>query len=100
MIDTPDSNEFQPLISISEVITDANEKLDNKLYKSLTYLSDLQFIEKDIDGLKMRLKKDVYCGDYPFEVGYMITSPYDDRKFLIGKVDPLNGFLWFGLWEE
>ncbi len=77
-----------------------DHKIDIKLYKSLSYLSNFEFIEKDDYGLKMRLKKDFYRGEFPFEVGYVVTSEYDDRRFVISKIDPPNGFLWFGLWEN
>jgi hypothetical protein len=99
---TPDSNEFQAMVPVPETGTKipAEEKLDEKLYKSLSYLSGFQFIEKDSEGLKMRIKKDFFGGDFPFEVGYVVTSQYDDRQFLIAKIDAENSFLWFGLWEE
>lgn len=102
MIDTAESNEFQPIIPVPETDTETpvDEKLDEKLYKSLCYLSYFQFIEKDNDGLKMRVKKESFGGDFPFEVGYVVTSAYDDRQFLVAKIDPVNRFLWFGLWEE
>lgn len=102
MIDTPDSNEFQAMTPVpaTDTQTPADEKLDEKLYKSLSYLSSLQFIEKDGDGLKLRVKKECFGGYFPFEVGYVVTSEYDDRRFLIVKTDPVNHFLWFGLWEE
>ncbi len=97
----PDSNEFQTMVPVPETRTQtpAEEKLDERLYKSLSYLSGFQFIEKDSDGLKMRVNKDFFGGDFPFEVGYVVTSQYDDRQFLVAKIDPENGFLWFGLWE-
>jgi hypothetical protein len=79
---------------------ETDPKIDAKLYKSLSYLSNFEFIEKDDDGIKMRLKGEFFRGEFPFEVGYVITSDYDDRRFLIAKIDPHNGFLWFGLWEE
>jgi hypothetical protein len=79
---------------------ETGQKFDTKLYKSLSYLSNFEFIEKDDDGLKMRLKGDFFRGEFPFEVGYVVTSEYDDRQFLISKIDPPNGFLWFGLWQE
>lgn len=100
MIDTPESNEFQGMVPAKDPQKPVDEKLDQKLYKSLSYLSSFQFIEKDGDGLKMRVKKECFGGDFPFEVGYVVISEYDDRQFLIAKVDPANSFLWFGLWEE
>lgn len=100
MILTPDSNEFQAMVPETDTQTPAEDKLDEKLYKSLSYLSGFQFIEKDDDGLKMRVKKDSFGGDFPFEVGYKVTSQYDDRQFLVAKIDLENSFLWFGLWEE
>lgn len=102
MIDTPKSNEFQPMVPVPapDIQIPADEKIDQKLFKSLSYLSQFQFIEKDGDGLKMRVKKECFGGDFPFLVGYVVTSQYDDRQFLVAKIDPENSFLWFGLWEE
>lgn len=93
---------MQPVIPLPEIANGNNaaEKLDAKLYKSLSYLCNFEFIEKDSDGLKMRLKRNSGDADFPFEVGYTVISDYDDRRFLVSKVDPENSFLWFGLWEE
>jgi hypothetical protein len=102
VIRTPDPEKIQPLVPAPEVASGnpAVEKLDIKLYKSLSYLSKFEFIEKDGDGLKMRLKNNFGGDSFPFEIGYTLISDYDDRRFLVSKVDPENSFLWFGLWEE
>jgi hypothetical protein len=102
VITTPDSNEFHAIVPAPAPDKEipVEEKLDEKLYKSLSYLNSFQFIEKDDDGLKMRVKREFYGGDFPFETGYVVTSEYDDRQYLVVKTDPENNFLWFGLWEE
>lgn len=100
VVNTSDSNDFHALIPSPETKNDLpEEKIDAKLFKSLSYMNCFQFIEQDSDGLKMRVKKDFFGGEFPFEVGYVVTSPYDDRQFLVAKTDPENSFLWFGLWE-
>lgn len=74
-----------------------SKSLDFQLYKSLTYLPHLEFIEQDSEGMKMRV---LISGDFPYQVGYTEISNYDDRKFLVTKVDPEHRFLWFGLWDD
>lgn len=70
------------------------------MYKSLTYLPYLEFIEQDSEGMKMRVRTEFVTGDFPYEVGYLEISNYDDRKFLVTKVDPEHHFVWFGIWDE
>jgi hypothetical protein len=74
--------------------------LEQELYKSLQFMKDrFQFIERDEDGLKMRVRSKFLAGEFFYEVGYVVVSDYDDRKFLVTKIDPQNQFLWFGSWE-
>ena len=104
MRNTPQSDELQPIIPVpaveSEAETKPDEKIDFKLYKSLSYLSDFEFIERDNNGFKMRVKTNFRGDEFPFRIGYVVVSEYDDRQFLVSKIDPENCFLWFGLWEE
>jgi hypothetical protein len=60
----------------------------------------LQFIEEDQDGMKMRVRTEFLGGEFPYEIGYLVISSYDDRKYVVTKVDQENQLLWFGMWEE
>jgi hypothetical protein len=91
-------NEIIPVEIIEEPYED--ESLEWQLYKSLHFMKDrFEFIEKDGDGLKIRLRSKFREGEFPYEIGYVVVSDYDDRKFLITKIDPQNQFVWFGSWE-
>ncbi len=72
-----------------------------QLYKSLSNLNDaLEFLEQDINGIKMKVVAKYFCDEFPFDIGYVLVSKYDDRKFLVTKIDPANGYLWLGAWES
>lgn len=91
---------MQPFLAKPIENNEIREK-DLQLAKSLNYLSDrLEFIEKDENGIKLRVKNEYYRGDFPFETGFVVVSAYDDRKFLVTQIDPDNKFIWFGIWEE
>jgi hypothetical protein len=90
----------EPLENKRARVDEIREK-DLQLAKSLDYLKDrLEFIEKDENGMKLRVKSGYYRGDFPFEAGFVVVSEYDDRKFLVTQTDPKNRFVWFGIWEE
>lgn len=94
----PTGNEIIPVEVIVEPFED--ERLEFELYKSLSFMKErFEFIEKDADGLKIRVKGKFNAGEFPYEVGYIVVSDYDDRKFLITRIEPQNQFLWFGSWE-
>jgi hypothetical protein len=94
----PTGDEIIPVEVIVEPFED--ERLEMDLYKSLNFMKDrFEFIEMDADGLKVRLKGKVNISEFPYEVGYIVISDYDDRKFLITRTDPQNQFIWFGSWE-
>ncbi|HBF36306.1 MAG TPA: hypothetical protein DDW50_03195 [Firmicutes bacterium] len=94
----PTGNEIIPVEVIVEPFED--ERLEMDLYKSLSFMKDrFDFIEKDADGLKVRVKGKFIGSEFPYEIGYIVVSDYDDRKFLITQVDPQNQFIWFGSWE-
>lgn len=61
---------------------------------------NFEFIEQDNDGIKMRVRNELFADKFPYEVGFLVISGYDDRKFLITKIDQDNKFIWFGIWEE
>ena len=91
-------DEIIPVEIIEEPFEDDTLEID--LYKSLHFMKDrLEFIERDADGLKMRVRSKFFGGEFPYEVGYVVVSDYDDRKFLVTKIDPQNQFMWFGSWE-
>lgn len=95
---TTTRNEIIPVEIIEEPFED--ESLELELYKSLHFMKDrFEFIERDADGLKMRVKSKFLGDEFPYEVGYVVVSDYDDRKFLVTKTDPPNQFMWFGSWE-
>jgi len=78
-----------------------NRKKEIQLYKSLSNLNDaLEFMEQDSNGIKMKVVAKYFCDEFPFDIGYVIVSKYDDRKFLVTKIDPLNSCLWLGAWED
>ncbi|MGE5607287.1 MAG: hypothetical protein ACM3YE_16555 [Bacteroidota bacterium] len=78
-----------------------NREKELQLYKSLSNLNDaLEFMEQDGNGIKMRVIAKYFCGEFPFDIGYVLVSKYDDRKFLVTKIDPPNGYLWLGAWED
>jgi hypothetical protein len=94
----PTGNEIIPVEVIVEPFED--QRLEMELYKSLSFMKDrFDFIEKDADGLKFRVKGKLLGSEFPYEIGYIVVSEYDDRKFLITQVDPQNQFIWFGSWE-
>lgn len=71
-----------------------------QIYKSLCNLNDaLEFVEQDENGIKMKVFTKYLGGEFPFDVGYVLISKYDDRKFLVTKIDPVNQCLWLGVWE-
>ena len=77
-----------------------NGEKELQLYKSLSNLNDaLEYVGHDHNGIKMKVFVKYFGGDFPFDIGYVLVSKYDDRKFLITKIDPLNGYLWLGAWE-
>jgi hypothetical protein len=47
----------------------------------------------------MKVVVKYFCDEFPFDIGYVLVSKYDDRKFLVTKIDPSNGLLWLGVWE-
>lgn len=74
---------------------------DLQLYKSLCNLNDaLEFTEQDSYGIKMKVTTKYFGGEFPFDIGYVLISKYDDRKFLVTKVDPIDSCLWLGVWED
>lgn len=92
-------DEMIPIEVIVEPAIDESRELE--IFKSLQYLNDrFEFIERDQDGIKMRARTRFFGGEFPYEVGYVIISEYDDRHFLITKIDPQGSFVWFGTWEE
>lgn len=85
-------------IMLPEGINDREKEL--QLYKSLCNLSDaLEFVERDDNGIKMKVTTRYFGGEFPFDVGYVLVSKYDDRKFLVTKIDLPESFLWLGVWE-
>jgi hypothetical protein len=77
-----------------------NREKELQLYKSLCNLSDaLEFLERDDNGIKMKVTTKYFGGEFPFDIGYVLVSKYDDRKFLVTKIDPSNNCLWLGAWE-
>ena len=91
-------DEIIPVEIIVEPFED--ESLEIELYKSLHFMKDhFEFIEKDANGLKVRVRSKFLAGEFPYEVGYIVISDYDDRKFLVTQIDPQNQFMWFGSWE-
>ena len=96
MITTRD--EIVPVEIIIEPVVDETQELE--LFKSLRYMNDhFEFIEKDEEGIKVRVRTKFLAGEFPYEVGYVVVSDYDDRKFLVTRIDPQNLFIWFGSWE-
>lgn len=92
------SSEFEPMM-LPEEFTNREKEL--QIYKSLCNLNDaLEFMEQDSNGIKMKVTTKYFGGEFPFDVGYVLISKYDDRKFLVTKVDPLNNCLWLGVWED
>ena len=72
-----------------------------QIYKSLCNLNDaLEFVDQDNEGIKMKVNTKYYGGEIPFDIGYVLISKYDDRKFLITKIDHQNEWLWLGVWED
>jgi hypothetical protein len=91
-------DEMIPVEIIVEPFED--QRLEIELYKSVHFMKDIfEFIERDADGLKVRVRSKFLGGDFPYEVGYIVVSDYDDRKFLVTRIDPKNQFMWFGSWE-
>lgn len=91
-------SEFEP-IALPEVFTNREKGL--QLYKSLCNLNDaLEFMEQDDNGIKMKVATKYFGGDFPFDIGYILISKYDDRKFLVTKIDSSASCLWLGFWEE
>ena len=94
----PTADEIIPVEIIVEPYED--HRLEMDLYKSLSFMKDrFDFIEQDEDGLKVRVKGKFLGREFPYEIGYIVVSDYDDRKFLITRIDPQNQFVWFGSWE-
>ncbi len=92
-------DEIIPVEIIIEPAVDEEQEME--IYKSLCYMNDrFEFIERDEEGIKVRVKTKFLGGEFPYEVGYVIISEYDDRQFLVTKTDPANSFLWFGTWER
>lgn len=90
-------SDFEPVMLPDQI--NSREK-ELQLYKSLSNLSDaLEFMEQDDNGIKMKVIAKYFCGEFPFDIGYVLISKYDDRKFLITKIDPPNGYLWLGIWQ-
>lgn len=97
MIKTRD--EIVPAEIIIEPFEDETQEIE--LFKSLHYMNDqFELIEKDDEGIKVRVRSRFLGGEFPYEVGYVVVSDYDDRKFLITKIDRPNLFVWFGTWEK
>jgi hypothetical protein len=91
-------DEIVPAMIIIEPVVD--ETGEYELFKSLHFMKDrFEFIEKDEEGLKMRVRNKFIGGEFPYEIGFVVVSDYDDRKFLITQTDPQNLFIWFGSWE-
>jgi hypothetical protein len=91
-------DEIVPVEIIIEPVNDETQELE--LFKSLRYMNDhFEFIEKDEEGLKVRVRTQFLAGEFPYEVGYVVVSDYDDRKFLVTRIDLQNLFVWFGSWE-
>ena len=96
MITTRD--EIVPVEIIIEPVVDETQEIE--LFKSLRYMNDqFEFIEKDEEGLKVRVRTKFLAGEFPYEIGFVVVSDYDDRKFLITQTNPQNLFIWFGSWE-
>jgi hypothetical protein len=92
-------DEIIPVEIIIEPFED--KSLEIELYKSLHYMNDrFEFIERDDEGIKVRVRAKFLGGEFPYEIGYVVVSDYDDRQFLVSKVDQKNLFIWFGTWEE
>lgn len=88
-----------PVEIIIEPYADEAEAME--LFKSLSYMKDrFEFIERDDEGIKVRARTRFMGGEFPYEVGYVVVSAYDDRQFLVTKVDRPNQFVWFGTWEK
>lgn len=80
-------NENIPVEIIVEPFED--ESLEIELYKSLQYMSGrFEFIERDGGGIKVRVKAQFLGGEFPYEIGYVVVSDYDDRRFIVTQVDP------------
>ncbi|HBE80056.1 MAG TPA: hypothetical protein DDW65_20085 [Firmicutes bacterium] len=91
-------NEIIPVEIIEEPFED--ESLELELYKSLYFMKDrFEFIERDEAGLKVRVRGKLMRDEFPYEVGYVVVSDYDERKYLVTRIDPENSFIWFGSWE-
>lgn len=89
--------ELEPVM-LPKTATDRKKEI--QLYKSLSNLNDaLEFVEQDDNGIKMRVVVKYFCDEFPFDIGYVLVSKYDDRKFLVTKIDPSDGLLWLGVWE-
>ncbi|NLY76414.1 MAG: hypothetical protein GX075_14160 [Firmicutes bacterium] len=91
-------SDFEALAPFEEI---NDRKKGLRLYKSLCNLNDaLEFVERDSNGIKMKVATKYFGGEFPFDIGFVLKSKYDDRKFLVTKIDPSNSCLWLGLWEE
>ena len=92
------SPEFEPVMLPKEF---SNREKGLQLYKSLCNLNDaLEFMEQDSNGIKMKVTTKYFGGEFPFDIGYVLISKYDDRKFLVTKIDIPNNCLWLGAWED
>lgn len=90
-------SDYEPMILPEEI---PNHEKELQLYKSLSNLNDaLEYVEHDDNGIKMKVFVKYFGDEFPFDIGYVLVSKYDDRKFLITKIDPQNGYLWLGAWE-
>jgi hypothetical protein len=91
-------NEIIPVEIIEEPFED--DSLELELYKSLRFMKDhFEFIERDEEGLKVRARGKWMRDEFPYEIGYVVVSDYDERKYLVTRIDPENSFIWFGSWE-
>ena len=80
---------------------EVNRVKSARLFKSINYLNGgLEFEDKDEDGIRMKVKPEFLGNEFAYDVGYVVISEYDERKFLVTKVDQENNRLWFGIWEE
>lgn len=98
------AREGKTLSDIDPVMLPAKEidrEKEIRLYKSICNLSDaLEFMERDDDGIKMKVTAKYFGGEFPFDIGYVLVSKYDDRRFLVTKVDLPNSNIWLGFWED
>lgn len=91
-------SDFEPIILPEQEI---DREKEIQLYKSICNLSDaMEFVERDGNGIKMKVTTRYLGGEFPYDIGYVLISKYDDRKFLVTKVDLINNYIWLGIWED